>query len=352
MKKKMSAKMLLLAILMSTLFFACGSSITSQAPDGDRNKVNNGQKWERSGLGTWEIQKIMVDPNDPAIVYTIAHLGTSDDLVKSRMAIYKSIDSGDNWKEIFHTTSGYDNAIVDMAIDPVNNRVFVAGELNKVWVSKDYGKTWTRYITNVSNINLLGVDPNDKTGQTLFAGGTSDGIYRSVDGGVTWEKKRERGVHLGIEFNNNNIYVIMLQGILKSEDGGDSWQYKNTNLPIDEYYHWISISGRASIGKDYLLLAVNSDKLYYTYNGGEYWTEDPKLESYFNKQFPNIIIGNMLVYFERIYLATSKGVFHMSENHDITPYNEGLTTSYVDVLAVNDSYLFAGTWDGIWRRPH
>src|ERR1043166_1286520 len=123
--------------------------------------VNNGGVWKTTDYGrTWfsifddqptgSIGDIVVSPSNPNVIYVGSGEGLQRPDLSVGDGIYKSIDGGKTWTHL-----GFNDAqqIGGMAIDPANeNRVFVAV------LGHPYG-------------------PN-----------TERGVYRTLDGGKTWEK--------------------------------------------------------------------------------------------------------------------------------------------------------------------
>src|ERR671932_489995 len=212
-------------------------SRNSMSPGGGVYKSTDGGKtWKLVGLEqTQHIGRIVVHPSDPNIVY-VAALGHTWGPNKER-GLYKSTDGGATWQlvKFVSDVAGF----VDVALDPSNPNVVWAtswerirgpyflksgGPGSAIWKSTDAGKTWTKVqggglpTVTLGRVGIaiapsdpqvvyLTVEadstPNPKKGPTrelkpgeetygLNAPGyprskTESGIYRSVDGGQTWQ---------------------------------------------------------------------------------------------------------------------------------------------------------------------
>lgn len=146
--------------------------------------------------------------------------------------------------------------INDMEIHPTNSRIIYAGTAGGgVWKSNDAGTTFNPIFDEYcQSIGAVAVDPNNPdnviyvgTGETWTRNSVSigDGLYKSVDGGTTWNKlgfdKSERIANIVINPNNSNeVYVAVLgalwsdseeRGIYKSLDAGATW---NKILYVDK----------------------------------------------------------------------------------------------------------------------
>ncbi|REE81685.1 sortilin (neurotensin receptor 3) [Lutibacter oceani] len=139
--------------------------------------------------------------------------------------------------------------INDLEVHPTNSRIIYAGTAGGgVWKSNDAGTTFNPIFDDYcQSIGAVAIDPSnpDKiiyvgTGETWTRNSVSvgDGLYKSVDGGVNWEKigfeNSERIANILINPKNaNEIYVGVLgalwsdsedRGVYKSTDAGITWE--------------------------------------------------------------------------------------------------------------------------------
>jgi photosystem II stability/assembly factor-like uncharacterized protein len=195
--------------------------------------------------------------------------------------VWKSDDYGRTWNPIFDQQPT--QSIGAIAVAPSNpDIVYVAsGEgLQRpdlsvgdgIYKSTDAGKTWTHLgLREGQQIPALAVDPHNP--DRLFAavlghpyGANSErGIFRSNDGGVTWEKVLFKDENTGgsdVEIDPSNpdvIYAGMWQsrlgpwedsnafpgtngGLFKSSDGGNTWRKLTKGLPDDVVQVNVAIS--------------------------------------------------------------------------------------------------------------
>jgi photosystem II stability/assembly factor-like uncharacterized protein len=139
--------------------------------------------------------------------------------------------------------------IIDMETHPTNPRIIYAGTAGGgVWKSNDAATTFNSIFDDYTqSIGAVALDPNDPdniiyvgTGETWTRNSVSvgDGLYKSVDGGTNWNKigleNSERIANIAVNPNNSNeIYVAVLgalwsdseeRGVFKSSDGGATWE--------------------------------------------------------------------------------------------------------------------------------
>ena len=146
--------------------------------------------------------------------------------------------------------------ITDLELHPTNNRIIFAGTAGGgVWKSNDGGATFNPIFDDYcQSIGVVTLDPKKPdqvvwvgTGETWTRNSTSlgDGLYKSTDGGNNWKKigfeKSDRISSIVINPNNTDeMYVGVLgalwgdseeRGVYKSTDGGTTW---NKILYIDQ----------------------------------------------------------------------------------------------------------------------
>ncbi len=147
--------------------------------------------------------------------------------------------------------------IADLAIDPTNENVwYVAVGSGGVWKTVNAGTTFTPIFDDqeVYSIGCVTLDPSNPytvwvgTGENVGGRhvGFGDGIYRSTDGGASWENMgltaSEHISKIIVHPANSNVIMVAVQGPLwspggergfyKSTDGGKTW---NKTLGDDEY---------------------------------------------------------------------------------------------------------------------
>jgi len=139
--------------------------------------------------------------------------------------------------------------INDLETHPTNPRIIYTGTAGGgVWKSNDAGTTFNSIFDDYcQSIGTIALDPNDPdniiyvgTGETWPRNSVSigDGLYKSKDGGANWEKigfeKSERIANIIVNpKNSNEIYVAVLgalwsdsdeRGVYKTTDGGATWE--------------------------------------------------------------------------------------------------------------------------------
>ncbi len=129
-----------------------------------------------------------------------------------------------------------------LVINPQNPNIMYAGAVTGgVWKTTDGGNSWTALtdMLPVLNIGALVMDPNDSN--TLYAGTgeyykafPGQGIFKTSDGGATWNLLTQTGTNVtnAFEYVNrlvmspttpNRLYAATWSGVFTSADGGNTW---------------------------------------------------------------------------------------------------------------------------------
>jgi photosystem II stability/assembly factor-like uncharacterized protein len=97
---------------------------------------------------------------------------------QSKAALFRTSDGGSSWSDITGPIKG---TVADLALDPRISQTIYAGTSNGLYRSQNGGQAWKR--TAKFDVAAIKVDPSAP--DRIWAGGT-DGLYQSTDGGATW----------------------------------------------------------------------------------------------------------------------------------------------------------------------
>ncbi|MEJ1224117.1 thrombospondin type 3 repeat-containing protein [Sediminicola sp. 1XM1-17] len=192
--------------------------------------------------GQGRVNAVAVDPNNANIWYVGAPAG----------GIWKSLDAGASWTNLFDDFPQI--GVSGIAIDPNNSNIIYittgdddAADSYSVGVFKstDGGASWNQTGLNPSNtsdnwlMNEIVIDPTNS--QILWVG-TNQGLYKSSNGGTLWIRKKIGNIKdFKLKPNNSNtIYAVTNDEFFKSTDGGEVFTEITGNLPAN--------SGRLVLG--------------------------------------------------------------------------------------------------------
>jgi len=231
--------------MASTLYFGTDEGVVTVTSQG-------GQSWkvENHGLKNWSVLKAVSVPSAPNRVFA----GTRGD------GVWLSEDSGATWKKPCYGKPG-PGKVRCLTIDPHDANTLYAGtEPIDVFVSRDSAKSWTR-LDSVRKVPIvetvtypvptvephvrdIAVDPKDA--KTIYVALQVGYMLKSTDGGNSWQlldKGLDADVHTIVidPTNTNNIFIATgghdcRQGRSKgralyvSNDAGQSWSPMGADL--------------------------------------------------------------------------------------------------------------------------
>jgi photosystem II stability/assembly factor-like uncharacterized protein len=217
--------------------------------DGIYKSVDAGRTWTHAGLGdSMQIGRILVHPTNPDLVY-VAALGHAYGPNEER-GVYRSTDGGRIWKKVLN--NGPEIGAVDLAFEPGNPRVLYA----TTWGARR--PPWSQYAPLT---------------------GPGGGLYKSEDGGDTWQPLtgsglppggtpfQRAGVAVGRTESGSRVYVLadaLGGGLFRSDDGGHTF----TRVSADP-----RITGRGWYFGGVTVDPENPD-IVYVPNVALYWSRD------------------------------------------------------------------------------
>ena len=243
----------------------------------------NGGVWKTTDSGrTWKpifdaaptqsIGAIAVAPSDPSIIYVASGEGLMRPDLSVGDGIYRSSDAGRTWA---HLALDDAQQIPDLAVDPHDaNRLYAAvlghpfgaSSQRGLYRSTDGGRTWNRilYVDDDTGASFVRLDPQNS--QVIYAG------MWNVRAGP-WE--------------DNNVYNGKKGGLFKSTDGGEHWRHLTDGLP-DDLSQLDVVIAPSNTNRLYATIATTEDGAYSSAAGlgvfrsddaGEHWyrvTTDPR----------------------------------------------------------------------------
>jgi len=331
--------------------------------DGVYKTADGGRTWRYLGLvETRHIGKIRVHPRNPDIVY-VAALGQVWGPNPER-GVYKSTDGGATWRRVLFRNDS--TGAVDLSMDPNNPDVLYAGlwqAHRRPWQlvsggagsglfkSTDGGESWTEITRHpglpraglVGNVGIS-VSPAQSSRVYAIIEHDSGGVFRSDDGGATWQKVnserrlRQRAWYYTRIYADtrdpNTVYVSNVQ-FLKSTDGGRTWTAIRTPHG-DSHDLWIAPDNNQR------MIEANDGGANVTTDGGRTWSG----QEYLTAQFYHVSTTNHFPY--RICGAQQDNSTVCGTSRPTSPPGTG---SVFD-LAVPDWYDAGGCESGyIAARP-
>ncbi|HIE50841.1 MAG TPA: hypothetical protein EYP85_03705, partial [Armatimonadetes bacterium] len=194
---------------------------------------DGGKTWQAKsrGLETAPVRCILCDPTRPGVVY--AGYG--------ERGLFKSEDGGKTMRYCGSGTTGWPSSLALSRHDDGTTVLYLGGE-GQVWKSKDEGKTWKRVLGQLARGKAvaLAIDPADP--ETVYAvmRGKGGGLYKTTDAGAHWQfVALDLSQPSAIAVNPRHPATVYLRdwekGVYRSEDGGLTWQPAKRGLPTSDH---------------------------------------------------------------------------------------------------------------------
>ena len=283
--------------------------------DGVYKSTDAGTTWTHVGLdNVRQIGKIRIHPEDDDIVYVAAQ-GSPYQPTEER-GIFKSIDGGKSWDKVLYVDPR--SGASDLSMDMQNPRILYAafwdhqrlpwkmvsgGKGSGIWKSKDGGETWEKLTQGLPTklMGKIGVSVSAANPQKVYAIIESDqgGMYRSDDGGEQWKLinsdriLRARSwyyMHIFADPADENKVVVLNAPFMESLDGGKTFTRRMTPHG-DNHDLWVH-----PFDPD-VMINANDGGGNISYNGGKNWSRQdnqPTAQFYrinADNQFPYRIYG-------------------------------------------------------------
>jgi len=252
--------------------------------------MDGGKTWTHMGLEeTHTISRIQIHPTDPEIVYVAAvgHLWGAN----RERGIYRTTDGGATWQKVLYVNEH--TGAIDLAMDPQDPRILYAamyqrrrtnfgfnggGPGSGIYRTRDGGATWEELTEGLpeGDMGRIGLDIYRGDPQIVYAIvetlGDAEGVYRSSDRGATWEQMSETNprpmYYSQIRIDPTDPERIYLGGtsFYISSDGGKTFEsYGYSGVHVDHHALWIDPHD-----SDHLLLG-NDGGVYASFDRGASW---------------------------------------------------------------------------------
>ena len=283
------------------------------ATGGVWKSLDKGETWEAKfdDMEVMSMGAIALDPNNSDILYAGTGEAAATSLSFYGNGMYKTLDGGTTWENIGLINSSY---ISRIRVDKNNSNIvyacatgkmYTAEENRGVYKSVNGGETWDKilFVSDSTAANDIVIDPFDS--QILYAsmwerirtldgrmsGGANSGIFKSIDGGDSWNKLTNGfpndatvgRIGLAIsEQTQGTVYAVYQKfesgsapfgGVYKTTNGGDSWTQLSSNGLTDCYssfgWYFSKIEVDPKNDQKVYILGVSYHR---SDNGGNSWT--------------------------------------------------------------------------------
>ena len=280
--------------------------------DGVYKSTDGGKSWKHIGLDfTRHISDVIIHPGNPDIIFVAAQgaqYGPSAD-----RGIYRTIDGGATWEKVLfiNSTTGAASLSMDM-----NNPLILyaamwehrrypwtmesGGEHSGLYKSSDGGSSWEKMKEGLpAEFGKAGISVSRANPELVFAvieaEGTKGGVYRSDDAGKKWTQINKDRINIARSWyymeiladpQNENIVYVLNAPVTKSIDGGKT--FKPLPTPHgDNHDLWINPYDNQK------MINSNDGGANISNNGGKSWSTQQNQPT---AQFYRVITDNLVPY--------------------------------------------------------
>jgi len=256
-------------------------------------------------FATGSIGAITVAPSESDVVW----VGTGSDGLRSNVivgkGVYRSIDAGETWTHVGLEDAGQIGAVVVHPDDPdvawvaAQGDPFGKNDMRGVFHTTDGGATWDHQLFLSDSVGVIDMEMHPTDPNVLYAGAwrgerkpwtiisgmeedaREDGIWRSLDGGETWEYS-----YIGLESNligkidfavspadPDRVYALVEtkepeEGLYRSDDRGATWRLVSGGFqPImDRPFYYTNVDADPT---DADKVWASATQFWYSEDGGE-----------------------------------------------------------------------------------
>ena len=239
---------------------------------------DGGRSWKETGFpgragGSTDYPRLAISPD---------YVGDQTLFAASGSGVYRWL--GGDWQELQEGLGSLfpASALAILPNFPADSTLFIAGDYRRpqVFISTDRGESWMSASQGLpeAEIASLIISPNYAKDRTVYAWLQYKGLYRTTDGGQSWEQVKEeedwyvQSMVLSPDFaTDQTLFVGALYGNLhRSDDGGFTWQALGGGLPPGTV--WVrALAISPEFARDGTLFAGLDQGIYKSTDGGHSW---------------------------------------------------------------------------------
>lgn len=255
-------------------------------------------------------------------------------IATNERGVFASKDAGRSWTRL--PGLGGEKILSLAAVD--TDTLIVGTSGHGAFITRDSGTTWSASDSFAGEyVSLIVIDPLD--GKIIYLS-TRDGLYRSRDAGVTWQRVRggiETEIVSALSFASGRVYAATIgRGVFVSDDNGSSWQNVSSGLPSG-----VTMLALAQLDAQTILVGAQNG-VYLTRDAGNTWQSASA-----GLGVPQIHALALNSKANELYAATEDGLFRAQGENPFEQIGGDMLrdpTLSIVIAPSNPKVIYAGTY--------
>ena len=252
-------------------------------------------------------------------------------------------------------------AIVSIALHPTNSKILYVATNDAVYKSRDGGDTWEKFPSfSARRVTTVAIDPILPA--TIYAGTMGDAVYKSPDGGQHW-LPHNVGLKEHVSFVNEfvfhpalseKIYAATTVGAFYTKDGGREWEERMNGMKEVHIVTAIAINKKDPT----ILYGGTTGGVYRSDDGAMTWQKInngliPESELMASMALGVNAIEIDLKNPDIVYAGTTKGLFRTAnKGEQWERIGQGLPDPFISSIVIHPTEpftLYIGGPQGVWK---
>lgn len=252
-------------------------------------------------------------------------------------------------------------AIVSIALHPTNPKILYVATNDAVYKSRDGGDSWEKFPSfSARRVTTVAIDP--QLPATVYAGTMGDAVYKSPDGGQHW-LPHNVGLKEHVSFVNQfvfhpalseKIYAATTVGAFYTKDAGREWEERMNGMKEVHIVTAIAINPKDPA----VLYGGTTGGMYRTEDGATTWKKInngliPESELMASMALGVNAIEINHVNTDVVYAGTTKGLYRTSNKGESWErIGRSITEPFISSIVLHPSdpsVLYVGGTGGVWK---